>query len=63
MERCGFTPLGQPETKITNNYQAPAASIAPPANIKAICYEDADLHSFRVRMVQQQLVVGVPQRG
>ncbi|CAN5742448.1 hypothetical protein BH11PSE3_BH11PSE3_48090 [soil metagenome] len=49
----------QPETKITNNYQAPAVSIAPPANVKAICYEDADLNSFRVRQVQQQLVVGV----
>jgi hypothetical protein len=29
------------------------------ANIRSICYNDADLSAFRVRMVQQQLVVGV----
>ena len=52
---------GQPETKISANYQAPAATVAPPANIRAICYEDADLSAFRVRMVQQQLVVVVLQ--
>lgn len=52
---------GQPETKVSNNYQAPALAVAPPANIRSICYEEADLSAFRVRMVQQQLVVGVLQ--
>jgi hypothetical protein len=52
----------QPETKApSNNYQAPAVAVATPANLRAICYEDADLSAFRVRMVQQQLVVGVLQ--
>jgi hypothetical protein len=49
---------GQPETRISNNYQAPVAQVATPANIQAICYEDSDLNAFRVRMVQLQLVVG-----
>jgi hypothetical protein len=49
------------EKKVTNDYQAPVASVAPPANIRSICYNDADLNAFRVRMVQQQLVVGVLQ--
>lgn len=57
---AGCTP-GQPETRISNNYQAPAAAVATPANIRSICYEEADLSAFRVRMVQQQLVVGVLQ--
>jgi hypothetical protein len=50
-----------PEKKVTNDYQAPVAAVAPPANIRSICYNDADLNAFRVRMVQQQLVVGVLQ--
>jgi hypothetical protein len=50
-----------PEKKVTNDYQAPVAAIAPPANIRSICYNDADLNAFRVRMVQQQLVVGALQ--
>jgi hypothetical protein len=49
------------EKKVTNDYQAPVASVAPPANIRSVCYNDADLNAFRVRMVQQQLVVGVLQ--
>src|SRR5437899_712418 len=53
---------GQPETKApANNYQAPVAAVATPANIRAICYDDVDLGAFRVRMVQQELVVGVLQ--
>ena len=50
-----------PEKKITNDYQAPVAAVAPPANLRSICYNDADLNAFRVRMVQQQLVVGALQ--
>ena len=49
------------EKKATNDYQAPVVSVAPPANIRSVCYDDADLNAFRVRMVQQQLVVGVLQ--
>jgi hypothetical protein len=62
---CGFALAAcdkvKPEAKVTANYQAPVASIAPPANVRAICYEESDLSSFRVRQVQQQLVVGVLQ--
>ena len=63
---CGLTLVacvpGQPETKAPgNNYQAPAVATATPANIRAICYDDSDLSAFRVRMVQQELVVGVLQ--
>ena len=32
-----------------------------PANIRAICYNETDLSAFRVRMVQQTLVVGTLQ--
>lgn len=49
---------GQPDTRISNNYQAAVAPVATPANIRAICYEDSDLSAFRMRMVQLQLVVG-----
>jgi hypothetical protein len=63
---CGFALAGcvldKPETKApANNYQSPAAAVATPANLRAICYEDSDLSAFRVRQVQQQLVVGVLQ--
>ena len=63
---CGFGLVAcipnKPETKApSNNYQAPAVAVANPANIGSICYQDADLSAFRVRMVQQQLVVGVLQ--
>jgi hypothetical protein len=40
------------------NYQAPATAIAPPANLRAVCYDEAGLSAYRVRMVQQQLNVG-----
>jgi hypothetical protein len=62
---CGLSLVacvpGQLETSISGNYQAPAATVATPANIRAICYEDSDLSAFRMRMVQQELVVGVLQ--
>ena len=47
--------------KPTNDYQAAAANVAPPANLRSVCYDDADLSAMRVRMVQQQLVVGALQ--
>jgi hypothetical protein len=40
------------------NYQAPATAVAPPANLRAVCYDEAGLSAYRVRMVQQQLNVG-----
>jgi hypothetical protein len=56
---CALQP---PEKKKpTNDYQAPVSSIAPPANLRTVCYNDSDLSAFRVRMVQQQLVVGALQ--
>lgn len=63
---CGFSLVAcaaiQPQsTAPSANYQAPAVAVATPANLRAICYEDAELSAFRVRMVQQQLVVGVLQ--
>ena len=51
----------KPVAKVTNDYQAPAVAVAPPANIQSVCYNESDLASFRTRMVQQQLVVGVLQ--
>jgi hypothetical protein len=51
----------QPEKKISADYQAPATPAAPPANLRSVCYEESDLKAFRVRMVQQQLVVGALQ--
>lgn len=63
---CGFVVAAcvqdKPVTKApSNNYQAPVAAVATPANIRSICYQDSDLSAFRVRMVQQVLVVGVLQ--
>ncbi len=51
----------QPDRKASADYQAPVAQVAPPANLRSICYDDSDLKAFRVRMVQQQLVVGALQ--
>lgn len=64
---CGLSLLGactppQKESKgPSNNYQAPVAAITAPANVRSICYQDSDLSAFRMRMVQQELVVGVLQ--
>ena len=55
---CALQP---PEKKPTNDYQAPISNLAPPANLRTVCYNDSDLSAFRVRMVQQQLVVGALQ--
>lgn len=63
---CGLAVIactpGPPEKKKpANDYQAPVANVAPPANLRSVCYNDSDLGAFRVRMVQQQLVVGALQ--
>lgn len=51
--------VAPPKTAAGPNYQAPLVAITSPANIRTICYSDADLSTYRVRMVQQQLAVGV----
>ena len=55
------TPQPAEKKKPTNDYQVAAANVAPPANLRSVCYNDADLTAFSVRMVQQQLVVGALQ--
>jgi hypothetical protein len=51
----------RPQTAAGPNYQAPVVAVAPPANLKSICFAEADLLAFRARMVQQELAVGVLQ--
>ncbi len=44
------------------DYQAASTTPAPPAgSIRAICYNDADLATYRGRMAQQQMVLGTLQ--
>ena len=43
------------------DYQALTPVRAPVTNLRAICYNEADLNAYRVRMAQQSLVVGVLQ--
>ncbi|MBX9943338.1 MAG: hypothetical protein K2Y40_04590 [Reyranella sp.] len=43
------------------DYQAPVPPNPPAANIRAICYNAADLAVVRARMVQQELVVATLQ--
>ena len=43
------------------DYQQALATAAPPANIRAICYNAADLTVYRARMLQQELSVGTLQ--
>jgi hypothetical protein len=43
------------------DYQAAVPPTARPANIQAICYNDADLATMRARMVQMQLNVATLQ--
>ena len=45
--------------KPTNDYQVAAANVAPPANLRSVCYNDADLTAFRVRMVQQLSLIHI----
>ena len=49
----------KPQTSAAPNYQAPVAKLAPPANLKSVCFADPDLAAFRARMTQQALAVGV----
>jgi hypothetical protein len=65
----GGCPLGQ-QAKTTAPASKPpaadyqAASTTPPpaaASIRAICYNDADLATYRARMLQQELSVGTLQ--
>lgn len=43
------------------DYQAPVGNVAKPANLRAICYSDADLAIFRSRMVQGEMAVAALQ--
>ena len=64
---CGLTlvvactPQQAAKRKPANDYQVAAANVAPPTNLRSVCYTDSELTAFRVRMVQQQLVVGALQ--
>ncbi len=49
----------QPPAGPSADYQAPVAAIPPPANVAAVCYDQAALTAYRERMVQQEMTVGV----
>jgi len=51
--------VDKPQTATGPSYQAPAANLTPPANLRSVCFGDPELMAFRARMVQQELVVGV----
>jgi hypothetical protein len=36
------------------NYQAPVARVAPPQNLRAVCYDSSDMGTMHARMVQQE---------
>ena len=64
----GGCPLQQAKTTAPANkppaadYQAASTTPPPPAgSIRAICYNDADLATFRGRMLQQEFTVGTLQ--
>ena len=64
----GGCPLQQAKTTAPANkppaadYQAASTTPPPPAgSIRAICYNDADLATYRGRMLQQELTVGTLQ--
>jgi hypothetical protein len=48
-----------PNTAAGPGYQAPAARIAPPPNLAQVCFDEPSHAAWRVRMVQQELSVGV----
>jgi hypothetical protein len=54
---AGCVPQG-PNTAAAPGYQAPVSRFTPPANVASICFDDAQLSAWRVRMVQQELAVG-----
>ncbi len=43
------------------DYQAPVPASPPAASTRSICYNEADLATFRARMVQQEFVVATLQ--
>ena len=47
-----------PNTAAGPGYQAPVSRLAAPANVRSICFDDAQLAAWRARMVQQELAVG-----
>lgn len=63
----GGCPFGKPKTAApakkppAADYQAAVPPAPRPANIQAICYNDADLAVMRARMVQMQLNVATLQ--
>ena len=64
----GGCPLQQAKTTAPANkpaaadYQAASTTPPPPAgSIRAICYNDADLATYRGRMLQQEFTVGTLQ--
>lgn len=52
------TPVKKPPA---SDYQATAPAVAPPANLRSICYNEADLAIIRARMLHQELVVATLQ--
>ncbi|MPZ31923.1 MAG: hypothetical protein GEV13_13145 [Rhodospirillales bacterium] len=63
----GGCPLQQAKTTAPANkppaadYQAPVAASPPAGTTRAICYNEADLATFRGRMAQQEFTVGTLQ--
>ena len=53
---CAPKPIA--EKKPAPDYQMKAASIAPPANVKNICFDEAAMSAYYTRMTQQQMAVG-----
>ena len=51
-------PAGKPPAA---DYQAPVAATPAAGTIRGICYNEADLATYRARMTQQQMVVGTLQ--
>jgi hypothetical protein len=64
---CTLGQLGQSSAEAPANkppaadYQAPVAPSPPATNIRAICYNAADLAVFRARMLQQEFTVAALQ--
>lgn len=67
---CGFALggcLDQPKPQVAArkapapDYQLAVPPGPPPSNIRAICFNEADLNTFRVRQLKEQLTVGTLQ--
>src|SRR5690349_2082996 len=63
----GGCPLDQAKTAApvkkpaAPDYQQALVPVPKPANLKAICYNDADLATIRARMLQQEMAVATLQ--